>query len=131
LGLRLLTLIECVVHRQLTQTQATLTGLYPENPKKSTNRPSTERILKVFDHMTLTIFTVDRQSHRHLPPLTPLQSQIIKLLGFSPRIYNDLLDKSGVVVSFYCLMLREWRVAGTKTKGAPQNHLKRTFGFFG
>jgi transposase len=95
LGLRLLTLIEFVVHRQLTQTQATLTGLYPENPKKSTNRPSTERILKVFDQMTLTIFTVEGQSHRHLPPLTPLQSQIIQLLGFSPRIYTDLLEKSG------------------------------------
>jgi transposase len=95
LGLRLLTLIEFVVHRQLTQTQATLTGLYTENPKKSTNRPSTERILKVFDHMTLTIFTVEGQSHRHLPPLTPLQTQIIQLLGFSPRIYTDLLEKSG------------------------------------
>ncbi len=95
LGLRLLTLIEFVVHRQLTQTQDTLTGLYPENPKKSTNRPSTERILKVFDHMTLTIFTVEGQSHRHLPPLTPLQSKIIQLLGFSPRIYTDLLEKSG------------------------------------
>jgi transposase len=95
LGLRLLTLIEFVVHRQLTQTQDTLTGLYPENPKKQTNRPSTERLLKVFDHMTLTIFTVEGQSHRHLPPLTPLQTQIIQLLGFSPRIYTDLLEKSG------------------------------------
>jgi transposase len=94
LGLRLLTLIEFVVHRQLTQTQNTLTGLYPENPKKSTNRPSTERLLKVFDHMTLTIFTVEGQSHRHLPSLTPLQTQIIQLLGFSPRIYTDLLEKS-------------------------------------
>jgi transposase len=95
LGLRLLTLIEFVVHRQLTQTQQTLTGLYPENPKKSTNRPSTERILKVFDQMTLTIFTVEGQSHRHLPPLTPLQLQIIQLLGFSPHIYTDLLALSG------------------------------------
>lgn len=95
LGLRLLTLIEFVVHRQLTQTQDTLTGLYPENPKKSSNRPSTERLLKVFDQMTLTIFTVEGQSHRHLPPLTPLQTQIIQLLGFSPRIYTDLLEKSG------------------------------------
>ncbi len=95
LGLRLLTLIEFVVHRQLTQTKDSLTGLYPENPKKSTNRPSTERILKAFDQMTLTIFTVEGQSYRHLPPLTPLQARIIQLLGFSPRIYTDLLDHSG------------------------------------
>jgi transposase len=95
LGLRLLTVIEFVVHRQLTQTQSTLTGLYPENPKKSTNRPSTERILKAFDQMTLTIFIVDGQSYRHLSPLTPLQAEIIQLLGFSTRIYTDLLVKSG------------------------------------
>jgi transposase len=89
LGFRLLTLIQFVVHRQLTQTQNTLTGRYPENPKKSTNRLSTDRLLKVFDQMTLTIFTLEGQSHRHLPPLTPLQTQIIQLLRFSPRIYTD------------------------------------------
>jgi transposase len=95
LGLRLLTLIEFVVHRQLTQTQDTLTGLYPENPKKSTNRPRTERLLNAFEHLTLTIFTVAGESHRHLTPLTPLQEKIIQLLGFSPRIYTDLLVQSG------------------------------------
>jgi transposase len=78
LGLRLLTLIEFVVHRQLTQTQETLRGLYPENPKKSTNSPSSERILKAFDNITLSIFEVEGQSYRHLTPLTPLQEKIIQ-----------------------------------------------------
>ena len=95
LGLRLLTLIEFVVHRQLSQSQETLQGLYPENPKKTTFNPSTERILKAFDNITLTIVELDGQSYRHLTPLTPLQEQIIRLLGFSPHIYTDLLLKSG------------------------------------
>jgi transposase len=95
LGLRLLTLIEFVVHRQLSQTQENLQGLYRENPKKTTINPSTERILKAFDNITLTIVELEGQSYRHLTPLTPLQEQIIRLLGFSPHIYTNLLVKSG------------------------------------
>ena len=95
LGLRVLTLIEFVLHRQLSQTQETLQGLYRENPKKTTTNPSTERILKVFDNITLSIVEVEGQIYRHLTPLTSLQEHIIRLLGFSPRIYTDLLVKSG------------------------------------
>ncbi|NJR62624.1 MAG: hypothetical protein HC769_29800 [Cyanobacteria bacterium CRU_2_1] len=95
LGLRLLTLIEFVLHRQLTQTQETLQALYPENPKKTTTHPSTERILKVFDNITLTFVEVEGQIDRHLTPLSSLQENILRLLGFSPRIYTDLLVKSG------------------------------------
>ena len=95
LGLRLLSLIECVVHRQLVDTQDSLTGLYPENPKKSTTKPTTERLLKAFGNITLTIFEMEGQSYRHISPLTPLQEKIIQLLGFSPRIYTDLICKPG------------------------------------
>jgi len=95
LGLRLLTLIEFVGHRQLSQTQDTLRGLYRENPQKPTARPSTERRLKAFDQITLTIIEGDGKSYRQLPPFTPVQEKIIQLLGFSPRIYTDLLEKTG------------------------------------
>ena len=96
LGLRLLTLIEFVVHRQLTQRQETLQGLYEGNPKKSTNHPSAERILRAFDNITLTIVEVRGEVHRHLAPLTPLQEKILELLGFSPHIYTDLLVNSAL-----------------------------------
>jgi transposase len=95
LGLRLLTLIEYVVHRQLGQTHDSLQGLYPEHPQKSTTRPSTERLLKAFENITLTFIEMDGQLHRHLTPLTPLQEKILQLLGFSPQIYTDLQEKSG------------------------------------
>jgi transposase len=39
LGLRLLTLIEFVVRRQLEQSGESLVGLHPENPKKASKRP--------------------------------------------------------------------------------------------
>ena len=94
LGLRLLTLIEFVVHRQLSLSQQHLQGLYPENPKKTTMHPSTERILKSFDNITLTIVDLEGHTYRHLTPLSPLQEQIIQLLGFSPHIYTDLLVNS-------------------------------------
>ena len=95
LGLRLLTLIEFVVHRQLSQIQVALSGLYRENPNKRVTHPSSERILKAFEHITLTIFEIEGQWYRHLTPLTSLQETILQLLGFSPQIYTDLLVKSG------------------------------------
>jgi transposase len=95
LGLRLLTLMEFVVRRQLSNTQDGLSGLYPEHPKKTTTRPTTERLLKAFDHITLTCFEVEGRAYRHLPALTPLQEKILHLLGFSPRIYTDLLESPG------------------------------------
>jgi len=96
LGLRLLSLIEFRVRRQLLKTQDCLSGLYPENPKKTTMKPTTERLLKAFDNITLTGFEVKGELYRHIPPLTPLQEKIINLLGFSPRIYTDLLKSLGV-----------------------------------
>ena len=95
LGLRLLTLIEFVVRRQLSNTQDGLSGLYPENPQKTTTRPTTERLLKTFDNITLTCFEVEGRAYRHLPALTPLQEKILHLLGFSPQIYTDLLESPG------------------------------------
>jgi transposase len=95
LGLRLLTLMEFVVQRQLRQAQDTLQGLEPGNPQKSTRNPSTERMLKAFNHITLTMVEIEGQIHRHLTPLTPLQQKILRLLGFSPQIYTDLLVESG------------------------------------
>ena len=94
LALRLLTLIEFVVRRQL-QTQAILlTGLYPEQPKKQTDRPTAERLLRAFSHLTLTIIETNGQRFGHAPPLTPLQQQIIQLLGLPADIYSRLVDDS-------------------------------------
>lgn len=94
LALRLLTLIEFVVRRQL-QTQATsLTGLYPEQPKKQTAQPTAERLLRAFSHLTLTIIETNEQHFGHALPLTPLQQEIIQLLELPADIYSRLVDDS-------------------------------------
>lgn len=95
LGLRVLTLIEFVVRRRLQQNQQQLSGLYPDKPKFATARPSTEYLLKAFDHLTLTVFEVNHQVYGHVSPLNELQQQILSLLGLPTTIYSDLINESG------------------------------------
>jgi len=94
IGLRILTLIEFVVRRQLKVAGDSLVGLHPENPKQETTRPTTERLLKAFDHVTFTILEVRGQHYGHVSPLNPLQKQILSLLGLSSEIYSGLAESS-------------------------------------
>jgi transposase len=91
---RLLTLIEFTVRRALKRKNAQLTGLYQQNPKKSTDKPTTERLLKAFSNVTLTIIQFPDRVVRHITPLTPLQERILLLLGLSPDIYRSLAKNS-------------------------------------
>ena len=94
-AIRLLTLIEFVVRRALQREQAKLVGLHPENPKKATATPTTERILRTFAHITLTILQFPDRVVRHVTPLTALQVRILELLDLSPDIYRSLAENSG------------------------------------
>jgi len=95
LGLRLLTEIEFVVRRRLEQSAESLVGLHPENPPKTSKRPTTERLLKAFDNITFTILEVRGQHYGHITPLTPLQEKILHLLGLSSEIYSGLAESPG------------------------------------
>ncbi len=88
----MLTLIEFVVRRKLKQSQEKLIGLIENNPKKGIDNPTTERLLKVFDNITLTIVHLPGQTIRHIPPLTTLQICILELLGLSPDVYTQLAE---------------------------------------
>ena len=90
LGLRILTLIEFIVERQLNEQGETLHGLFPGNPKRATARPTTERILKAFKPITLTIMKVSDQEYGHVSPLNALQQKILQLLELLPDIYASL-----------------------------------------
>jgi transposase len=90
IALRVLTLVEFVVRRELKQNNEQLLGLHAENPKKMNNMPTTERLLQVFSHVTLTIGTVAGHAFRHVSPLSALQGKILNLLGMNDRIYYDL-----------------------------------------
>ena len=92
LAVRFLTLIEFVVRRKLKQNQEKLVGLIANNPKKGIDNPTTERLLKMFDNITLTIVQLPDRTIRHLPTLTAVQTHILELLGLSPGFYTHLAD---------------------------------------
>jgi len=90
LGLRLLTLVEFTVRRELSKQGEKLAGLYAGNPKRSTSRPTAEALFHAFDNITLSVITLGEQVHRHVTPLSALQTKILTLLGFSSTIYDRL-----------------------------------------
>jgi transposase len=94
IAVRLLALIEFVVRQGLQRENAQLVGLHKENPKKPTDRPTTERLLQAFSNITLTIIRFPDRVIRHVTPLTPLQERILVLLGLSPDIYRSLAKNS-------------------------------------
>src|SRR5258706_11187051 len=89
-ALRVLTLLEFVVRRSLNQQRATLAGLYKDNPRRATATPTAERLLQAFVPITLTQVQLPDQTIRHVTPLTPVQEQILRLLGFPADLYAAL-----------------------------------------
>lgn len=94
LAVRLLSLIEFVVRRRLQQTGESLKGLYPGNPTRTTTRPTTEKLLKAFDNLTLTLIQARGEWYGDVTPLNSLQSKILTFLGLSPEIYSGLVENS-------------------------------------
>jgi transposase len=91
LGLRVLTSLEFVVRRRLAEQEALLAGLYKGNPKRTTARPTAERLLAAFDHITLSMVIVGGQVHYHLTALSALQRRILGLLDFAHNPYESLI----------------------------------------
>lgn len=90
LALRVLTLTEHGVRRKLKQANEALPGLYPGLPKRETVRPTTERLLRTFKEITLTVVRLPGQTICHITPLSDLQRRILELLGLPSSIYEDL-----------------------------------------
>lgn len=90
LALRVLTLTEHVVREKLCAANEALAGLYAGNPKRETARPTTERLLKAFQGIYLSIVELPGQTIRHVTSLSELQRRILRLLGLSPSIYENL-----------------------------------------
>ena len=93
-ALRVLTLVEFVVRRQLAQEEASLAGLYAGNPKRATTHPTTERLLEAFQEITLTMVIEPHQTRRHVTALSALQQRVLALLEFTPIIYTKLCGDS-------------------------------------
>jgi transposase len=94
IALRILTSLEFLVRRRLAQESAELAGLYAGNPTRSTARPTAERILETFEHITLTVIREPPRTLHHITPLSSLQQRILELLDFSSDIYTQLSAES-------------------------------------
>ena len=90
LALRVLTLTEHVVRENLRKAGEGLKGLYPGNPQRETVRPTTERLLKAFRGITLSIVHLPERRIRHITPLSDLQRRILELLELPTTIYEHL-----------------------------------------
>ena len=91
---RVLSVVEFVARRQLAQTGETIAGLYAGNPKRTTNRLSTELILSAFREITLTVLVEPQQTRRHVTVLSALQRRLLALLELPSDIYTRLCGDS-------------------------------------
>lgn len=92
IALRVFTLMEFVVRRQLHQSQSSLAGLYEGNPKRSTNRPTAEKMLRAFSNITLYIH---RDGQKEISFLNDVQQEILKLMNIPQSIYTTDYFASG------------------------------------
>jgi transposase len=85
LALRVFTLIEFVVRLALQTSQQKLAGLYAGNPRRATERPSAEQLLKAFDNLNLYLFP---ENYIVVTTLSALHRQILFLLKLPESIYH-------------------------------------------
>lgn len=84
IALQVFTLMEFVVRRQLVEQKQLLAGLYDGNPKRTTERPTAERLLAAFSGITLYFY---RDGSTEITDLNPLQKRILALMKVPESIY--------------------------------------------
>jgi len=90
--LKVCTVMEYKVSKQLQAKGEKLDNIYEGNPKRSTATPTAKRMLNAFGGISVVIST----KHTETPPyiqmteLKDVQLKIIELLGFKSTIYTDL-----------------------------------------
>jgi transposase len=94
LAARVLAVAEFQVRRSLAQDDRTLLGLYPGQPTRGTAQPSTERLLRVFKTVSLTLVQKGSQIFYLLTPLSELQRTILHDLACPSNLYQRWFPKS-------------------------------------
>jgi hypothetical protein len=77
--------MEFVVRLALQKAQDSFQGLYDGNPKRKTDRPSAEQMLKAFCNLTI-YFLPD--STVFITPLNQLQKQILSAMKMPEFLYD-------------------------------------------
>ena len=88
--MRVLSVLEYAIRRQLAHEQTAIAGLYAGQPSRTTARPTAERVLEAFGNLTLTVVHLPGQIVRHLTPLSLLHQRLLALAGLNPDVYTRL-----------------------------------------
>jgi transposase len=99
IGLRVLTLVEFVVRRELGDRQERLTGLYEGNRQRATDRPTTERLLHAFEGIVLYCWRTEEQVSYQLTPLADLHKRILHLMSLPADLYARLVPGAEFVAT--------------------------------
>jgi transposase len=87
LALLVQTLLERELRQAMERQQIPALPLYPEG--RDCHRPTTARVLEAFDNVQRHVLThADGSQEVIVTKLSPLQRQILKLLGISPNAYG-------------------------------------------
>ena len=88
IALRAMGVIEFSAHRKLLESQDTLQGIYPGNPKRSTSKPSIDLMLNAFEGLDFFITDLPNGQHfEQISPLNDVQKKILSLLDLPTSIY--------------------------------------------
>lgn len=90
LGSRLLALGDFLAKEALAQAGEELAGVYAGNPKRSTPRPTAERMLKAFEGIDLVIVPQGVRNTTILTALRPVHERILALLGLQNTLFSAL-----------------------------------------
>ncbi len=90
LAVRVLILTEQRLRTALQEQGAELAGLNPASQTQTTAQPTTERVIRAFRNLTVTVVTTEGWEQRHVSSLNQTQQQILDLLGLPPDLYTRL-----------------------------------------
>lgn len=91
----MLTLVEYVLRRELKSLGGVLARLLPGNSKREIDNSTTERLLKVFGGVTLTVVRIQGQELWYVTPPSGVQMKILDLHGLAPAVYLGLAENPG------------------------------------
>src|SRR5512147_1886413 len=96
-ALRVLTLFEVLVRRGQDQHGEELAGLYPGQPKRTTDRPTAQRVLEAIAGAGVALIQVvsEEGCRWHLTALPVLVKRVLGYLGLSDDRYTRLVINSG------------------------------------
>ena len=97
LALRVLTRFEVLVRRGRDQDGEGLAGLDPGQAKRTTDRPTAQRVLEAIARTGVTLFQEvgDEGCRWHLTALPVLVKRVLGYLGLSDEVYTRLVINSG------------------------------------